>query len=60
MPSLTRAAANGWAMLRRMHQVMEGRRAIAQMDRRMLSDIGLSRAEAQEEVSRKPWDSAAR
>jgi uncharacterized protein YjiS (DUF1127 family) len=32
------------------------RRALAQMDDRMLKDIGLSRAEALEEADRKPWD----
>ena len=37
-----------------------GRRALAAMDGRMLSDIGLSRAEAEEEINRKPWDITVR
>jgi uncharacterized protein YjiS (DUF1127 family) len=43
-----------------MRQAVAGRRAIARMDARMLADIGLSRAEAQHEVNRLPWDIAAR
>jgi|GEM_PF-6740289 uncharacterized protein YjiS (DUF1127 family) len=43
-----------------MRRAVEGRRAIARMDARMLADIGLSRAEAVEEVSRKPWDTGPR
>ncbi|MBU6449131.1 MAG: DUF1127 domain-containing protein [Rhodospirillales bacterium] len=39
-----------------MHQMIEGRRAIARMDARMLADIGLSRADAEEEMRRRPWD----
>jgi uncharacterized protein YjiS (DUF1127 family) len=48
-----------WAVAARiaeMRHAVEGRRAIARMDGRMLSDIGLSRGEALEEVSRRPWD----
>ena len=44
------------ARIAEMRQAVEGRRAIARMDGRMLSDIGLSRGEALEEVSRRPWD----
>jgi len=43
-----------------MRRAVEGRQAIARMDARMLADIGLSRAEAVEEVSRKPWDTGPR
>jgi uncharacterized protein YjiS (DUF1127 family) len=32
------------------------RRYLSEMDARMLKDIGLSRAEALEEASRRPWD----
>ncbi len=39
-----------------MRRAMEGRKAISRMDARMLADIGLSRAEALEEINRKPWD----
>ncbi|WP_298283491.1 DUF1127 domain-containing protein [Acidocella sp.] len=37
-----------------------GRQALAGMDARMLSDIGLSRAEALEEARRPFWDLAER
>lgn len=47
----------GWAaaVLHAFH-VIEGRRLLAQMDDRMLADIGVSRAEAQCEAARAPWD----
>jgi uncharacterized protein YjiS (DUF1127 family) len=52
---------SGWfAGLRRALQAIESRRHLAEMDRRMLADIGLSRAEALEEARRAPWDLAAR
>ncbi len=41
-----------------MRRAIQGRRAIAQMDARMLADIGMSRADAQEEMRRKPWDTS--
>ncbi|MDE1907043.1 MAG: DUF1127 domain-containing protein [Rhodospirillales bacterium] len=47
---------NLMSALAEMRRAIKGRRAIAQMDARMLADIGMSRAEAQEEVQRKPWD----
>jgi uncharacterized protein YjiS (DUF1127 family) len=43
-----------------MRRAIEGRRAIAHMDERMLSDIGLSRNEALYEVNRRPWDTTPR
>jgi len=43
-----------------MRSAAAGRRAIGQMDERMLSDIGLSRAEAMVEINRRPWDIAPR
>ncbi|WP_137127511.1 DUF1127 domain-containing protein [Roseomonas sp. HF4] len=42
--------------LRRALHAVESRRQLAQMDRRMLADIGISRAEALEEAARAPWD----
>ncbi|HTQ72306.1 MAG TPA: DUF1127 domain-containing protein [Acidocella sp.] len=60
LPSLTRGLRHLWASLAQMHRMTEGRRSIAQMDARMLADIGLSRADAGEEVRRKPWDTAPR
>jgi uncharacterized protein YjiS (DUF1127 family) len=43
-----------------MRRAIEGRRAIAHMDERMLSDIGLSRSEALQEINRRPWDTTPR
>ena len=46
--------------VRAMRRAVSERRALAMMDGRMLSDIGLSRAEAEAEINRKPWDIAPR
>jgi uncharacterized protein YjiS (DUF1127 family) len=46
--------------LRGVRQAMRSRRELAMMDARMLADIGLSRAEAEAEINRKPWDIASR
>ena len=56
--SLAAGARRLWNFMVSMRRAIEGRRAIARMDARMLADIGLSRADAQEEVRRKPWDNA--
>lgn len=42
--------------LRRVLEAIETRRHLAEMDRRMLADIGISRSEALEEAARAPWD----
>ena len=42
--------------LRRALQAIESRRVLAEMDDRMLADIGVSRAEALREAVRAPWD----
>ncbi len=42
--------------LRRVLHAAESRRELARMDPRMLSDIGISRAEALREAARAPWD----
>jgi uncharacterized protein YjiS (DUF1127 family) len=55
------APGTGWAdRLRRVLQAAESRRQLAALDSRMLSDIGISRAEAIEEARRAPWDLAPR
>jgi len=41
--------------LRRCAQAIRSRRQLAELDDRLLSDIGISRAEALEEASRAPW-----
>ncbi len=39
-------------------RVATTRRALAEMDERMLRDIGISRVDALREAARKPWDQA--
>jgi uncharacterized protein YjiS (DUF1127 family) len=46
--------------LQRALQAIETRRHLAEMDARMLADIGISRAEALDEAARTPWDLAPR
>ena len=46
----------GLAWLRNALRARETRRHLAEMDHRMLADIGISRSEAQEEARRAPWD----
>jgi uncharacterized protein YjiS (DUF1127 family) len=49
--------AAGWlAFVATMLRTAITRRHLAQMDDRMLKDIGLTRSEALEEARRKPWD----
>jgi uncharacterized protein YjiS (DUF1127 family) len=55
-----RACRHGIARLHAIRRAVLERRALARMDARMLADIGLSRAEAEAEVNRKPWDIAPR
>lgn len=42
--------------LGRVLHAIESRRHLAEMDRRMLADIGVSRSEALHEAGRAPWD----
>ncbi len=53
-------AAVWLAWLAEAMRTVSTRRSLAQMDDRMLKDIGLTRADALEEASRKPWDLDAR
>ncbi|MBW8269429.1 DUF1127 domain-containing protein [Caldovatus sp. SYSU G05006] len=56
-----RAARGTWrGFLVRMLRAIESRRQLAAMDDRMLSDIGLSRADALHEADRRSWDLAPR
>ncbi len=41
--------------VRRWWRITTTRRGLMDMDDRMLSDLGISRAQAQFELSRKPW-----
>ncbi|ONH82259.1 hypothetical protein APZ41_015645 [Roseomonas mucosa] len=43
-------------VLARVHHAIESRRQLAEMDDRMLSDIGISRSEALTEAARPAWD----
>ena len=42
--------------LRAMWRAIQTRRQLAEMDDRMLRDIGISRADALHEAERAPWD----
>jgi uncharacterized protein YjiS (DUF1127 family) len=47
----------GWLRwLAAMLHAIETRRRLAEMDERMLRDIGVTRSEALEEAARAPWD----
>ena len=60
-----RGRGAGWAgrireLLRLAWHVRRTRRELARMDDRMLSDIGIGRADAYEEARRAPWDTGPR
>ena len=56
-----RAARQGWlGWLAAMLRTIETRQHLAEMDARMLKDIGITRADAYEEIRRAPWDTEAR
>lgn len=55
-----RALRHCFERVQAIRKAVQERRALAQMDPRMLADIGLSRAEAEAEINRKPWDIAPR
>ena len=46
--------------LRAMWRSIQTRRQLAEMDDRMLRDIGISRADALQEADRLPWDVTVR
>ena len=60
VPAITARRADWFAWLRRTLQAAESRRHLAEMDQRMLTDIGISRAEALQEAGRAPWDHTPR
>lgn len=57
MRDLLRSA---WRAQRLVRQARRTRRELAQMDDRMLSDIGIGRADAYEEARRASWDTGPR
>ncbi len=49
-----------WTALMQMARARQTRRLLAEMDDRMLADIGIGRGDALMEASRAPWDVATR
>lgn len=49
-----------WAALAEMAPTRQTRRVLAEMDDRMLADIGIGRGDALMEASRAPWDVGSR
>ena len=45
-----------WAIFMEMRRAQRTRRLLAEMDDRLLSDIGIGRGDALMEASRAPWD----
>ena len=59
--SAARAKRGGWlAWLARCLRTIETRRHLAEMDDRMLKDIGVTRLDALTESHRAPWDQMPR
>ncbi len=56
-PTLMRQA---WTALVQMARTRQTRRLLAEMDDRMLADIGIGRGDAMMEASRAPWDLGTR
>ncbi|WP_158639015.1 DUF1127 domain-containing protein [Elioraea rosea] len=52
------ASASLWTVVRRMWVAVTTRNQLAELDDRMLHDLGLSRADVVREVARAPWDTA--
>ena len=52
--------ARGWSALVTMVRARHSRRVLAEMDDRLLADIGIGRGDAQTEASRPFWDVASR
>ena len=50
------SARDAWDMVRRAIRAYTSRRYLAEMDDRTLADLGISRAQAQFEASRRIWD----
>lgn len=50
------AASAAWRTARVWHRTHKTRRALEEMDPRMLADLGISRAQADYQLSRAPWE----
>lgn len=53
---LAEAIGRGWLALRLWARILVTRRDLQDMDDRMLSDLGISRAQAKFELARAPWE----
>lgn len=53
-------ASTGWTALAAMVRAHQTRRLLAEMDDRMLADIGVSRGDASMEAARPAWGTATR
>jgi uncharacterized protein YjiS (DUF1127 family) len=47
-----------WTVLRRLWITVTTRNQLAELDERMLHDLGLSKADVSREIARAPWDTA--
>ena len=56
--SASHVLARGWHAVRAVARVLTTRQKLLDMDDRMLADLGISRAQAQFELSRSAWDIA--
>ena len=56
--SVSDAIARGWHSVRAVARALTTRQRLLDMDDRMLADLGISRAQAQFELSRSAWDIA--
>ncbi|MDG1458839.1 MAG: DUF1127 domain-containing protein [Pseudoprimorskyibacter sp.] len=45
-----------WSVLTKAHAIFRQRHQLRKLDDRLLADIGVTRAEALQEVERAPWD----
>jgi uncharacterized protein YjiS (DUF1127 family) len=56
--SVSDAIARGWHTVRAVARALTTRQRLLDMDDRMLSDLGISRAQAEFELSRSAWNIA--
>jgi len=56
LAAISSPITRSFAFLAAIYHMIATRRVLGRMDDRMLSDIGLSRAQAEHEASRRFWD----
>jgi uncharacterized protein YjiS (DUF1127 family) len=59
-PAISGVFGRIWRVVAQAARLAATRRELAELDDRMLQDLGISRAQAAFEASRAPWDSAFR